>query len=141
MKATQPCAPTRHLDLESRDLLIRFGEGLIGFPECKDFVLKETDDRAPFFLLQALQLPELCFLVLEPTVVIPNYYDLVPAREWESVGVDATVKPRAFVIIVIGSGLVSSTGNFQAPLLINQETMTGRQVILTDSGLSVRQLL
>ncbi|PYS51042.1 MAG: hypothetical protein DMG13_19485 [Acidobacteria bacterium] len=92
-------------------------------------------------LLQSLELLDLGFLVLEPTMVITNYYDLVPAREWESLGVEGRIKPRALVIVVIGSGPESSTGNFQAPLLINQEKMTGKQVILTDSGFSVRQQL
>jgi len=141
MKATHPHGQTAHFDLENRDRLIRFEEGLIGFPECKDFVLKENDDLAPFCLLQSLELLDLGFLVLEPTMVITNYYDLVPAREWESLGVEGRIKPRALVIVVIGSGPESSTGNFQAPLLINQEKMTGKQVILTDSGFSVRQQL
>src|SRR5439155_8061071 len=68
MKATHPHGQTAHFDLENRDRLIRFEEGLIGFPECKDFVLKENDDLAPFCLLQSLELLDLGFLVLEPTM-------------------------------------------------------------------------
>ncbi len=42
---------------------------------------------------------------------------------------------------LIGSSPESSTGNFQAPLLVNHDKMAGKQIILTDSGFSVRQPL
>ncbi len=141
MKAMRAYGQTRQVNSESRDVVIHFEEGLIGFSECKDFVLKEADYLAPFRLLQSLESPARAFLVLEPTKLVTNYCDLVPAREWESLGVSGKIKPRAFVIVVIGSTPEFSTGNFQAPLLINDEKMIGKQVILTDSGFSVRQRL
>ena len=137
----QVCDQTTQLNFESRDVIIHFEEGLIGFSGCKDFVLKETGCLAPLRLLQSLESPELAFLVLEPSRLSRNYSDMVPPREWESLGVTGRIKPRVFVIVVIGSTPESSTGNFQAPLLINDEKMTGKQVILTDSGFSVRQRL
>jgi flagellar assembly factor FliW len=45
------------------------------------------------------------------------------------------------VICVIGATPTESTGNFQAPLIVNYKTMIGKQVILTDCGLSVRHPL
>src|SRR5207244_4322385 len=101
----------------------------------------ENDSLAPFRLLQSLESPQVGFLVLEPTAMANNYYDLVPAREWESLGIAGKTKPLAFVIVVIGNNPQSSTGNFQAPLLVNYDKMVGKQIILTDSGFSVRQPL
>ena len=141
MKAMQAYDQTTRLKLKSKDSIIHFDEGLIGFSEFKDFVLMENESLAPFRLLQSLESPEVGFLVLEPTALVNNYYDLVPAREWESLGVNGKTKPLAFVIVVIGATPQSSTGNFQAPLLVNYEKMVGKQIILTDSGFSVRQPL
>src|SRR5262245_40401714 len=107
------------LELKSQDAIIHFEEGLIGFSEFKDYVLMESDSLAPFRLLQSLDSPDVSFLVLEAAAVIPNYYDLVPPREWESIGIKDRTKPLAFVIVVIGSSPQASTANFQAPLLIN----------------------
>ena len=132
---------TTQLKLKSKDAIIHFDEGLIGFSEFKDYVLMESENLAPFRLLQSLESPQVGFLVLEATALVRHYYDLVPAKEWESVGVKGKTKPLAFVIVVVGSTPQARTGNFQAPLLINYETMVGKQVILTDSGLSVRQPL
>ena len=141
MKAMQAYDQTTQLKLKSKDAIIHFDEGLIGFSDFKDFVLMENDSLAPFRLLQSLESPQVGFLVLEPTALANNYYDLVPAREWESLGVTKKTKPLAFVIVVIGNTPQGSTGNFQAPLLVNYEKMVGKQIILTDSGLSVRQPL
>jgi flagellar assembly factor FliW len=91
--------------------------------------------------LQSLESPQVGFLVLEPTALINNYYEHVPDRDWDSLGVDSEMSPLAFIIVVIGSSPETSTGNFQAPLLINYEKMVGKQVILTDSGFSVRHPL
>ena len=141
MKAMRAYGQTRQVNSESRDVVIHFEEGLIGFSEFKDYVLMESESLAPFRLLQSLDSPKVSFLVLEAASVIPNYYELVPPREWESLGIKDKAKPLAFVIVVIGSSPQASTGNFQAPLLINYERMIGKQMILTDSGLSVRQPL
>jgi len=141
MKAMQAYDQTTQLKLKSKDAIIHFDEGLIGFSDFKDFVLMENDSLAPFRLLQSLESPQVGFLVLEPTALANNYYDLVPAREWDSLGVTGKTKPLAFVIVVIGNTPQGSTGNFQATLLINYEKMVGKQIILTDSGLSVRQPL
>ena len=141
MKAMQALEQTTRLKLQSKDAVIHFEEGLIGFSDFKDFVLMENDGLAPFRLLQSLESPSVGFLVLEASTLVNNYHELVPAREWDSLGIRGETKPLSFVIVVIGSTPEASTGNFQAPLLVNYETMVGKQVILTDSGFSVRQPL
>ena len=141
MKAMQAYDQSTLLKLKCKDAIIHFDEGLIGFSEFKDYVLMENESLAPFRLLQSLESPHVGFLVLEAASLVRNYYELVPTREWESLGVNGKTKPLAFVIVVIGSTPQASTGNFQAPLLINYDKMMGKQVILTDSGLSVRQPL
>ena len=133
--------PATELKLRSQDAVIHFDEGLIGFSDCKDFILMENETLAPFRLLQSVESPQVGFLVLEPTMLVNNYCDRVPQREWASLGVTGPTKPLAFVICVIGSTPEMSTGNFQAPLLINYEKMIGKQVILTDAEFSVRHPL
>ncbi len=125
----------------SKDTIIHFDEGLIGFSECKDFQLLESDNIAPFRLLQSPEVKEVGFLVIEPSAVMKDYYDRIPEREWESIGVSAGEPRLAFIICVIGATPKESTGNFQAPLIVNYNKMVGRQLILTDSALSVRQPL
>jgi flagellar assembly factor FliW len=124
-----------------KDTIIHFDEGLIGFSDCKDFQLMENDNIAPFRLLQSSEVEEVGFLVIEPSAVLKDYYSRIPAREWESIELRPGELHLAFVICIIGSTPRDSTGNFQAPLIINYKRMMGRQLILTDVALSVRQPL
>jgi flagellar assembly factor FliW len=127
--------------MKTKDGVIHFEEGLIGFSECKDFLLTAKENLAPFRLLQSVDNPQVAFLVLEATMVVSNYCYHVPTREWESIGVTGTTKPLAFVIIVVGSTPETSTANLQAPLLVNSDQMIGKQLILTDSFFSARHPL
>jgi flagellar assembly factor FliW len=131
----------RSIPVQDKDTLIHFDEGLIGFSDFKDFQVMENDSITPFRLLQSSQSKEIGFLVLEPSMVMSDYYKRIPAREWESIGVSSTDRRLAFVICVIGGSPLESTGNFQAPLIINYKKMIGRQLILTDTAFSVRQPL
>jgi flagellar assembly factor FliW len=131
----------RSIRVQNKDTIIHFDEGLIGFSECKDFQLMENDGIAPFRLLQSPEAKDVGFLVLEPSLVMDDYYSRIPAREWESIGLSAADRGLAFIICVIGASPKESTGNFQAPLIVNCRRMIGRQVILTDAVLSVRQPL
>jgi flagellar assembly factor FliW len=138
MKAIAPI--WRSIPVQSKDTIIHFDEGLIGFSDCKDFRVIEDDRLEPFLLLQSSQ-PRVRFLVLEPSVVMFDYYSRIPAREWELIGLSPSDHRLAFVICVLGASPKESTGNFQAPLIINYSKMIGRQLIVTDAALSVRQPL
>src|SRR5437762_12793862 len=93
MKAMQALDQPTQLKLKSKDAIIHFDEGLIGFSECKDFVLMENESLAPFRLLQSLESPQVGFLVLEATALVTNYYERVPQRDWDALGVDSKTKP------------------------------------------------
>jgi flagellar assembly factor FliW len=125
----------------SEDSILRFPEGLIGFNDCKSFVLLESEGIAPFRRLQSTERDEVGFLVLDPTYVTKAFLSLIPEREWESVGLVDPAARLAFVICIIGPTPAESTGNLQAPLIINYANMTGRQVILSDPELSSRHPL
>ena len=124
----------------STELTIQFEEGLIGFYDCKSFRLIESDEIAPFRWLQSSDRPDIGFLVIDPSIVVNDYKTVIPHREWDSLG----IKPEAGIVLVtcmVGSENAQSTGNLQAPILLNLQKRTGRQVILTETGLTSRHPL
>ena len=125
----------------SEDSILRFNEGLIGFSDCKSFVLLESDGIAPFRRLQSTDRDDVGFLVLDTAYLAKHFLSIVPEREWESIGLTDPAARLAFVICIIGATPAESTGNLQAPLIINYTNMTGRQVILGESELSSRHPL
>jgi len=124
----------------SSELTLQFDEGLIGFYDCKSFRLIESEELAPFRWLQSTERPDIGFLVIEGALLVNDYKTVIPHREWESLA----VKPEAglaFVTCMVGSENAQSTGNLQAPILINFQKRTGKQVILTETGLTSRHPL
>jgi flagellar assembly factor FliW len=125
----------------SEDSILTFQEGLIGFSDCKSFVLLENRGIAPFRRLQCTERPEIGFLVLDPIHVVKDFVSSIPMREWQAIGLEDPAARLAFVICIVGPTAAQSTGNFQAPILINYANMTARQVILADSPFSSWQPL
>jgi flagellar assembly factor FliW len=141
MKATAMLEKNIDSPAHSRETVIQFDEGLIGFSDCKNFVLMEYDEIAPFRRLQSTERPEVGFLVLDPSLIVKDYHSLIPKREWESLELSSPAAGIAMVICIIGPSSAESTGNLQAPLVINYERMTGKQIILTDTHLTSRHPL
>ncbi|HEY2382965.1 MAG TPA: flagellar assembly protein FliW [Terriglobia bacterium] len=123
------------------DAIIHFDEGLVGFSECKDFRMLANPEIAPFHLLQMACREDIGFMVIDPALVMPDYYTKIPAREWETIGIAEGDPRMAFTICIVGKEPRQATGNFQAPLIVNHKKMIGRQLILTDLALSVRHPL
>lgn len=141
MKATAMLEKKLDSPAHSRETVIRFDEGLIGFSDCKNFVLMENDEIAPFRRLQSTDRPNVGFLVIDPSVIVSNYHSIIPEREWESLELSTAAAGIALVICIIGPSSTESTGNLQAPLIINYEQMVGKQIILTDTHLTSRHPL
>jgi len=47
----------------------------------------------------------------------------------------------ALITVILGQTAEESSGNFQAPLLINHKEMIGKQIILTATHFAVREPL
>jgi flagellar assembly factor FliW len=121
--------------------ILRFHEGLIGFNDCKSFVLFEEDDIAPFFRLQCMDRDEVGFFLLNPEYVARNIIALIAKRDWEAVGLEDPSARMVFLICSLGSVPSDGRGNLLAPLIVNVGNMMGRQVILGDAILSSREPL
>ena len=52
---------------------ITFPAGLVGCPHWRQFTLKAVREDVPMWALQSLDDPEVCFLVVDPWQVWPDY--------------------------------------------------------------------
>ena len=142
MKAAAATLQRRpELILRTRTSALRFPEGLIGFPECKNFVLIEEEDIAPFRHLKSTDRDDVGFYVLNPECIRRNYLAFVSERDWESVDIKDPAAKLVLVICKLGSTLEQASGNLLAPLIINDANRTGRQIVLCDPFLTYRQPL
>lgn len=122
---------------------VTIARGLLGFPGRVRFVLAEVPERdVPFKLLQALDDPELGFLVLplERERGPIARADLAQAArglgfDWEALAVVAIVSLRA------EAGGVRCTANLKAPLLIDTGRRLGCQYVLASDTYELRHPL
>jgi flagellar assembly factor FliW len=110
---------------------INFPQGLFGFEDYKDYTLLDAEHQ-PFLWLQSLDDQEIAFILINPFLFRPDYEVNISNEELAEIGVTAAENALIFVIVTIPQDGNSMTANLQGPLVINKETMTGMQAVLSD---------
>jgi len=111
------------------DRILRFPEGLVGFPEARRFVLLDSAHAgSPFRYLLCLDLPELGFVVCDATEICPGYGADLPRPPEVNPG-DLAV----MALVTVPADPLQMTANLMAPLLIDCRSGSGRQLVL-DTG-------
>ena len=110
-----------------QDSIISFAEGLIGLPEMRRAVLVEISESEPFCWLASLENENIQFIVVNPDEIFAGYQ---PFKGGESN--DGNM--RALAIVKLSSEWTNTTINLRAPIIFNNETKDGAQVILSDSN-------
>lgn len=107
--------------------VINFAEGLIGLPEMQRAVLIEMDEFEPFCWLASLENEYTRFIVVDPDEIFAGY------QPFEN-GNSNTKKTQTLAIVKISSDWEKTTINLRAPIVIDAETRSASQIILSDSN-------
>ncbi|HMK44977.1 MAG TPA: flagellar assembly protein FliW [Dissulfurispiraceae bacterium] len=128
-------ATTRFGEIEvAEDRFITFPLGIPGFDEQRHFVLLEHKDNISW--LQAVDEPDLAFIVTEPFQLFPDYAFKVSDDMEKLLFVD---DPRHLLVLaIIAVSESGATVNLRAPLLVNTSRMLGAQILSDDESLSFR---
>ena len=124
------------IDVDERQK-IHFPHGILGFEKLQDYVLLDAPQQ-PFYWLQAMDVVEVAFVLINPRIFRPDYTLEVPQEELEEIGIDNPDKILDFAIVTIPQNPVDMTANLQGPIIINKETRVGRQSISTNPEWGVR---
>ena len=106
--------------------VICFAEGLIGLPEMQRAVLIEMDEYEPFCWLASLENEYTRFIVVDPDEIFAGYQ---PFENGNS-----SAKTQTLAIVKISSDWEKTTINLRAPIVIDAETKSASQIILSDSS-------
>jgi len=122
---------TRFGDLQvAEDELLHFPAGLIGYEDCRDWVLLADAENESVGWLQSLSRAEVALAVVSPRRFQPDYRIRVTSKELEPLKMMAA--DRVYVLTVVGKHDDRLTINLKAPLVINLDGRIGRQVITSD---------
>ncbi len=121
------------------DRLITFDEGVLGFPRQNQYALVQTGEGSGFYWLQAVDTPELAFVVCDPRLFVADYRVPVKLEDLQGIGLDGPDNAQVFVIVNKVGDLL--TGNFQGPLVVNVLSRRAKQLVLSDKRYSTRHPL
>ncbi|MEM6554226.1 MAG: flagellar assembly protein FliW [Planctomycetota bacterium] len=134
---------TRFGEVEVDDArVLSFPKGLLGFPKYRDYVLIESGDKARpneqsnFWWLQSVDLPELAFVVTDPTLFVTTYRVPIHAEQMQGLGLSSIDDAQVFVIVNKRGNVL--TGNLQGPLVVNVASRSGEQLVLSDRRFTTR---
>lgn len=110
-------------EFDEQHVLI-FPEGIIGFEQCRRFILVSDEDSQPFRWLVSLEDEDLSFPMLDPRLFISDYDVCVGQDELVTV----------LVVVTLREEIEDSSANLRSPIIIANQTRIGKQVILENEA-------
>ncbi|MBI4585798.1 MAG: flagellar assembly protein FliW [Planctomycetes bacterium] len=120
------------------DKVIRFPWGLIGFGEAQRFVMIDHPTGGPFVWLQAVDCPNLAFVIADPADFFDNYQVPVTPEELQSLRLKEVKDGLVLVVVAVQREPRMLTANLQGPILVNPDERIGRQLVLQVPGYTTR---
>lgn len=117
------------IDVDERQKIL-FPSGILGFENLQNYVLLDALQQ-PFYWLQSMDVQEIAFVLIDPTIFRPDYTPDVAASDLEEIELSGEEDENllVFAIVTIPEDQKKMTANLQGPVIINRKTHTGRQCI------------
>lgn len=130
-------ASTRFGELEiEADKVINMPDGMLGFNEQRYILL--SSGSGPFCWLQAVDNPDLAFVVVDAKTTVPEFEVKLTADEYRLLGFTGQAETVVLAVVTMASNPLDITINLLGPIVINPYAMTAIQVVLEGSRYSTR---
>jgi flagellar assembly factor FliW len=113
------------------DHVLTFPQGIIGFEDCRRFILVNDEDSQPFRWLVSIEDEDISFPLINPQILVPDYETSKKQKGEATVLVVATLKKE----------IEDSTVNLRSPVVIMNESRTGKQIILDEEAYALQHPL
>ncbi len=121
------------------DKLISFPQGIIGFPDLKDFLLvHDTESEGGIRWMQSIQEPAFAMPVIDPLIVMPDYNPRIEDDLLQPLGEMNEENTLVLVTITVPHDIENMTVNLKAPIVINGENRKANQIIVEDDEYQVK---
>jgi flagellar assembly factor FliW len=122
--------------------VITFPHGIPGFPDSTHYLLmSENDDEDMFYWLQSVDNGDVAFTLMDVYKVLPDYDPHVDEEEFAELGDVTGDSLDIYNIVVIPDYVRHMRVNLRAPVVINNETGLGKQVICTNDDYPIRFMI
>lgn len=117
------------IEIEPDDILF-FRNGLLGFEDCRHWVLLADVENSAIAWLQSMQHADIAMPVVSPRRFIDDYQVRLEPANVEAL--QLTSVEQAYVLGVVSRDEETLTLNLRAPLVINLDRRIGCQVVTVD---------
>jgi flagellar assembly factor FliW len=133
------------VDYEEASVMV-FPDGIPAFEQEKRFLAMRQPISEPLVFLQSVANPNVCFATLPTAAACPGYQLRMAPEDLAALGLESGRQPaigRDVLCLAILSLTENAapTVNLLAPIVVNLNTLRGRQAIQTDSPYSHREVL
>ena len=127
----------------SKEQILSFPNGILGFEDSREFVLLDVPDNPYFKFLQDIKNSYISFLLTNPWDFFKDYDVELPDEELLKIQINPTTENQMviYTVVTLGQSFKDSTSNLLAPIVINLSSKEGRQFILNDSLYNTRHSL
>ena len=122
------------VDIED-EKIIRLENGIVGFPDLKQFTLifdTEKEGGTSLMWFQSLDEPQFAMPVVNPVDIVPEYDPTVNDDMLSGMGEFTQDNMYVLVTIKVPRDITQMTVNLKAPIIINADTRRGGQIIVED---------
>jgi len=116
-----------------KDQIIEMPSGMVGFPEYHRFILIPfADPEVPFLSWQCIDDPALCFILIDPAIICPDYEVAVPVEEFEDIHLKSPLEGSVYVVVTVPADAREMTVNLMGPIVVNHSSCKAKQLVLAD---------
>ncbi len=124
-----------NIDIDEKNI-ITFDAPLSGLPNSSRFTVIKQDDDLLFFWLQSLDEKDVCLCMMDIFKVMPEYNPEIAefklmALSNSEVNLDDL---KTYNIVIIPDDIKNMTANLLAPIVINNKTNKGAQIITNNDN-------
>jgi flagellar assembly factor FliW len=121
--------------------IISFPNGVLGFPSDKRYVLLDPKRESALKWLQAVENPELAFVVTDPLLFKPDYQVRVFQADLQDIEVENASEVAQLVIVTVPRDPGKMTANLKGPILVNLKNRKAKQIVLDDAEYDLKYRL
>lgn len=119
--------------------LITFPQGIIGFPDLKDFLLiHDGEGNDSIKWMQSIQEPAFAMPVVDPLSIIPDYNPDIEDELLKPLGNITQENMLVLVTITVPKEIEKMSVNLKGPIIINSESRKAGQLIIDDDKYQVK---
>ncbi len=142
MESQQSIATTRFGTVTFTETeAIEFPWGIPGFDHLRRFLALSLAEQPNFVWLQSLDDPSVALPACDPWQIFPDYNPKLPGYAVAALHIENPDDFTILCVVVVTKDAETMTMNLLAPIVINLKTRRARQVMLENSGYSVREPL